>query len=149
MLKNNNCIGRASRNTSVPRARRPDPNYMPPQLQAWLDNADYAKAHKYTSGKLSRGSRAAMFYAVITAFCLRKTGKQADSLDILNDFKSQKPSDSQTATYLVAIYNHLGRHGEATVTLEYVLSLFPNQRSLSEELFYSYVREGKLLKQQN
>ena len=32
MLKNNNCIGRASRNTSAPRARRPDPNYMPPTV---------------------------------------------------------------------------------------------------------------------
>jgi hypothetical protein len=47
---------------------------------------------------------------------------------------------------LVSIYNNLGRYSETTAILEYVLSLFPNSKDLSEQLFFSYVREGKLLK---
>ncbi len=33
--------------------------------------------------------------------------------------------------------------------LEQILSIFKDKQELQEELFYSYVREGKLLKQQN
>ena len=88
-----------------------------------------------------------MFYAIITAYCLLKTGKQQECLEIINDYKAQKPTDSNTAKYLVAIYNNLGRYGDATATLEYVLNaLFPGRRDMSELLFFSYVREGKLLK---
>lgn len=37
---------------------------------------------------MSRGSKTSMFYAVITAFCLLKTDKQAECLEILADYKS-------------------------------------------------------------
>lgn len=33
--------------------------------------------------------------------------------------------------------------------MEYVLNIFPGKLDLQEQLFFSYVREGKLLKQQN
>ncbi len=95
---------------------------------------------------MSRGSKTSMFYAVITAFCLLKTDKQAECIETLSDYKAQKPTDSQTAKHLALIYDGLGRHSEATATLEYILSLFPNKKELSELLFFSYVREGKLLK---
>jgi len=60
-----------------------------------------------------------------------------------------KPADSTTAKYQVAIYNNLARYSEATVLMEYVLNIFPGKLDLQEQLFFSYVREGKLLKQQN
>lgn len=114
-----------------------------------MEAGDFGKALKFASSKMSKGAKTSMFFAVITAYCLLKTGKQAECLETLADYKSVKPQDSSTAKYLVSIYNNLGRYSETTQTLEYVLSLFPNSRDLSEQLFYSYVREGKLLKQQN
>jgi len=90
-----------------------------------------------------------MFWAVITAYCLLKTGKQQECVELLSEYKAQKPADSSTAKYLAAIYHHLGRYDEATAALEYINSLFPGKKDLGEALFFSYVREGKLLKQQN
>ena len=109
-----------------------DPNFMPRQLHDWLNAGDFNKALKFTSAKLSRGSKTSMFFAVITAYCLLRTGKQSECLDVLADYKAQKPTDSWTAKYLVAIYNNLGRYADATATLEYVLTLFPGKRDLSE-----------------
>ena len=43
----------------------------------------------------------------------------------------------------------MGRYTEATEVLEFVLEMFPSNKDLSEALFFSYVREAKLLKQQN
>ena len=88
-----------------------------------------------------------MFYLIITAYCLLKMGKQAEALELLSDVKPERTEDSQSAIYLVAIYNHLGRHNSATLALEFATGRYNNHRGLSEELFYSYVREGKLLKQ--
>jgi hypothetical protein len=53
------------------------------------------------------------------------------------------------AKYLVYAYNELGMYSETTALLEYNLSAAQDNEELSEELFFSYVREGKLLKQQN
>ena len=88
-----------------------------------------------------------MFFAVMTAYCLLKGDKQAECLEILNDYKSVKPTDSTTTKYMVAIYNNLGKYKEATLLLEYIINVFPNKKELQEQLFFSYVREGKLLKQ--
>ena len=131
------------------KAANKDPNYMSKQLHDWLDQGEYSKALKFTSGKMGRGSKTSLFYAVISAFCLLRTNRQQDCLDILNDYKSPKPQDSQTATYLVLIYESLGRYSDATQVLIDILVIFPNHKQLSELLFFSYVREGKLLKQQN
>lgn len=126
-----------------------DPTFMPKPLKQWLNEKEYSKAHKYASSKLSRGSKTSMFYAVITAFCNLKMGKTQECLEILNDYKAQKPLDSETARYLAAIYNNLGRYSDATATLEHILEMFPGNQDLQEALFCSFVREGKLLKQQN
>lgn len=126
-----------------------DPNFMPKQLHDWLEQGDYGKALKFTSGKMGRGSKTSLFYAVITAYCLLRSNRQAECLDILADYKSLRPQDSQTATYLVLIYESLGRYSDATQVLIETLQLFPTHKQLSELLFFSYVREGKLLKQQN
>jgi hypothetical protein len=50
---------------------------------------------------------------------------------------------------MVSIYNNLGRYSDATATLEHILGMFPANKELQEYLFFSFVREGKLLKQQN
>lgn len=95
---------------------------------------------------MTRGSKTSMFYAVITAYCYLKSGKPNECMEALNDYKTTKPQDTQTAKYLAAIYENLGRYSDASGTLEYALSLYPNKEEISELLFFSYVREGKLLK---
>jgi predicted Zn-dependent protease len=90
-----------------------------------------------------------MFFAVLTAYCLMKGDKMAECIEILNDYKNVKPSDSITTKYLTAIYNHLHMYAEATELLEYIVTQFPSKKDLQEQLFFAYVREGKLLKQQN
>ena len=47
------------------------------------------------------------------------------------------------------IYNELGRHDDATLILEGITQMYPGKRELNELLFFSYVRQGDLLKQQN
>ena len=51
-------------------------NFMSRQLQDWLNAGDYAKALKFSQSKMSKGQKSSMFYAVITAYCLLKGGKQ-------------------------------------------------------------------------
>ena len=51
--------------------------------------------------------------------------------------------------YLVFIYTAFSQSAEATKLLEGVQSLYSERMDLGEQLFFSYVREGKLLKQQN
>lgn len=46
-----------------------DVNYMTRQLQDWLNAGDFAKAYKFTSGRMTKGQKNSMFYAVITAYC--------------------------------------------------------------------------------
>jgi hypothetical protein len=58
-----------------------DPGFMPKQLKQWLNAGEFPKAHKFASGKLSRGSKTSMFYAVITAFCNIKMGKTQECLE--------------------------------------------------------------------
>lgn len=107
-----------------------EPSFMPKQLKIWLNEKEFAKAHKFASSKLSRGSKTSMFYAVITAFCNLKLGKAQECQDILNDYKAQKPQDSETARYLAAIYNNQGRYSEATATLEHILEMYPGIQEL-------------------
>ena len=126
-----------------------DSNFMSRQLKEWLDDGDYAKSLKFSQSKMSKGQRTSMFYAVITSYCLMKVGKEQECKDVLNDYKTMKPTDTTTCKYMVAIYNNLGSYNQATQLLEYILNLFPNKKDLQEQLFYSYVREGMLLKQQN
>ena len=107
-----------------------DPQFMPKMLKAWLGDGEYAKAHKFASGKLTRGSKTSMFYAVIAAFCNLKLGKTQECIDALNDYKAQKPVDSETARFLDTIYSNLGRYSEATATRELILELFPGNKEL-------------------
>ena len=137
-----------------------DANFMSKDLQQMLEVAEktlekekdpkeFSKVLKYTQSKMTKGQKSSMFYAIITAYCLLKVGKQQDAIDILNEYKQIKASDTQTAMYQASVFTGLGRYSDSTALLEYILNIFPSKKSLQEELFYSYVREGKLLKQQN
>ena len=126
-----------------------DVSFMPKNLQDWLNQGDYAKALKFCQTKMTKGQKSSMFFAVMTAYCLLKGEKQAECLEILKDYRAMKPTDSTTTKYMVAIYNNVGNYAEATILLEYIINVFPSKKELQEQLFFSYVREGKLLKQQN
>lgn len=67
-------------------------------------------------------------------------------MDIISEYKTSKPQDSETVKYLVHIYNNMGRYSEATATLESAIDMFHTNKELGEALFFSYVREAKLLK---
>ena len=49
-----------------------DVNYMTRQLDDLLKASppDYSKALKFSQGKMSKGQKSSMFYAVITAYCM-------------------------------------------------------------------------------
>ena len=87
-----------------------------------------------------------MFYSIITAFCNLKLGKTQECLDILSEFRGMKPTDTQTAKYISLIYDGLGKYEEATKVLEEITAVYPNKRELNDLLFYSYVKDGNLLK---
>jgi hypothetical protein len=89
------------------------------------------------------------FYKSMKAFCLLKQNKNGECIELLQEIKSNRPSDSVTAKYLINIYNDLGMYNETTSLLEFVMSVNLDNEELCEELFFSYVRENKLLKQQN
>ena len=89
------------------------------------------------------------FYKTMKAYCLLKSNKNGECMELLQEIKTNKPSDPVTAKYLLTIYNEMGMYHETTSLLEYVLSINLDNEELCEELFFSYVRESKLLKQQN
>ncbi len=80
------------------------------------------------------------------AFCLIKQNKVLEAQDLLVEVKQAKPSDTITAKYLIEAFNDLGQYSDTTGILEYVLELSTENEELGEELFFSYVRENKLLK---
>ena len=94
------------------------------------------------------------FFNTIKAYCLMKIGKHQECEDILGDIKPMSQRDPNTIKYLVFIYTAFGRNEEATLLLEKFKEEVKehnknNRQDLNEQLFFSYVREGKLLKQQN
>jgi hypothetical protein len=78
-----------------------------------------------------------------------KTNKLAECEEMINDIKPSKQTDPYVILYLVFIYTAFSQSAEATKLLEGVQSLYSDRMDLGEQLFFSYVREGKLLKQQN
>lgn len=90
-----------------------------------------------------------VFYKTLKAFSLLRQNKTLDCMELCYEVKSSRPSDPVIAKYLIIIYNEMGQYNETTALLESVISVSPDNEELCEELFYSYVRENKLLKQQN
>ena len=78
-----------------------------------------------------------------------KLGKHSECQDLLVEIKPMNQRDPYTIKYLVFIYTAFGQNEEATKLLEAVQTIHSERDDLGEQLFFSYVREGKLLKQQN
>ncbi len=81
------------------------------------------------------------------AHCLVKIQKGNETGDIIAEMKQNRPSDPVIVKHLIQVYNDLGQYSEATSLLEYALTMSLDNEELCEELFFAYVREGKLLKQ--
>ena len=81
------------------------------------------------------------------AHCLIRMQRPQDTGDLINELRMNKPSDPVIVKYLIQVYNELGTYSEATGLLEYALTMSLDNEELCEELFFAYVREGKLLKQ--
>jgi protein involved in temperature-dependent protein secretion len=81
------------------------------------------------------------------ALALLKLQKLPEAADIVAEVKSTKPTDPVIAKHLIQVFNDMGQYQETTALLEYVMAFSLENEELSEELFFSYVREGKLLKQ--
>jgi hypothetical protein len=80
------------------------------------------------------------------AHCMIRMQKAHEISDLMNELKTNKPSDPTIVKYLIQVYNELGTYSEATTLLEYALTMSLDNEELCEELFFAYVREGKLLK---
>ena len=78
-----------------------------------------------------------------------KLGKHSECQDLMTDIKPMNQKDPFTIKYLVFIYTAFGQNENATQLLEAVQTMHSDRPDLGEQLFFSYVREGKLLKQQN
>ena len=83
------------------------------------------------------------------AYSLMKTDRLAECEEIVSDMKSQRHSDPYAVLYLVYIYTAFSQSEQATKLLESVQTQLGERQDIGEQLFFSYVREGKLLKQQN
>ena len=86
------------------------------------------------------------FFNTLKAYCLMKTGKHQDCQDLLTEIKPSRQQDPFVIKYLINIYTAFGQNAEATQLLEGVQSIHGERQDLGEQLFFSYVREGKLLK---
>ena len=87
------------------------------------------------------------FFNTIKAFCLMKLDRHEECKQILTEFKPQNQKDPITIKYIVWIYTAFGWNDKATELLEAVKDIHGDKQDLGEQLFFSYVREGKLLKQ--
>lgn len=119
-------------------------------VEEYFEQEEYQKTVKFCNQKLVKNVNVT-FYNTMKAFSLLKLGKIAEIQDLLTEIKTQQKTAAETVTarYLIQIYNEINQNGEATQLLELVCANSPDDEEMAEELFYSYVREHKLLKQQN
>jgi len=80
-------------------------------------------------------------------YAMLKMGKTTEIMDTLTELKTQKIPDNLTAKHLIILYNELHLNSDATALLEQVYYGNQSDEEMAEELFFSYVRENKLLKQ--
>ena len=63
--------------------------------------------------------------------------------------KTSKPQDSGSAKYLALIYEKFDKQAESSQLLEASVRRFPRNPDLRVCLFFSFMKEGKLLERQN
>ena len=78
-----------------------------------------------------------------------KQGKHADCDEIVSEIRPTSITDPFAVKYLVFIYTAFGQNENATEALENAFEIHSDRPDLGEQLFFSYVREAKTLKQQN
>ena len=89
------------------------------------------------------------FFSTIKAYILLKQGKTVECNELICEVKPQTQRDPYTIIYLCKIYEIYGTHDESIKLLENVQDVHSKHIKLGELLFSAYVREGRILKQQN
>ena len=85
----------------------------------------------------------------LKAYALLEFGKPEECLDLLKEIKPVKMTDPVIVKLLVLAMIKLGMNAETTQMLEHAQAKNDQRIDINEQLFFAYVRENKLLKQQN
>jgi tetratricopeptide (TPR) repeat protein len=89
-------------------------------------------------------------FSIIKAYCELKWGKVAESKETLKEASSvREHRDPTVCLYLVRLWTHFGESVKALKFLQNVEANFYMHEEVQKHLFYSYVRAGKLMKQQS
>ena len=75
-----------------------------------------------------------------------KLDRHEECKNLLTEFKPGNQKDATIVKYIVWIYTAFGWNDKATELLESVSAIHGDKQDIGEQLFFSYVREGKLLK---
>ena len=113
-----------------------------------IDQQDYNKALKICNTNIHKGNDA-NYFKTMKGFWLMKLKKPTEGLDLAAEVKATKPKNAILCKYLALIYTEGGQYSEATSILEDTYISNPEDEDIGQDLFFSYVRENKLLKQQN
>jgi len=89
------------------------------------------------------------FWLTLKAYALLEFDNAEEAESMIPDIKPVQQSDPVTVKLLVLTLVKLGRHSEVTQMLEHAKSVHPTRVDINENLFFAYVRENKLLQQQN
>ena len=119
-----------------------------PTVNELVDVGEYSKALKLCNTKIHKGVNS-NFFKTMKGFCLIKMKKPHEGLDLAVEVKVTKPTNPEICKYLALIYTETGHFSEATTILEDTYFMNPDHEDIGRDLFFSYVRENKLLKQQN
>ena len=110
-----------------------------------IEAGDYQKAIKQCNTKIHKNQNI-NFFKTLKAYCLVRTHKTVEALELCQDVKSSRPTDAMVAKYLAQIFNDLCLYSETTAILETACAANQEDEELGSELFFAYVRESKFLK---
>ncbi|CAI2368685.1 unnamed protein product [Moneuplotes crassus] len=119
-----------------------------PNVIELVEGGELNKALKLCNTKIHKGINSNLF-KTMKGYCLVKMKKPHEGLDLAVEVKVTKPTSPEICKYLALIYTETGNFSEATSILEDTYFMNPDNEDIGRDLFYSYVRENKLLKQQN
>jgi hypothetical protein len=74
--------------------------------------------------------------------------KYQECIETINEIKPFKQTDPNTVAYICEIFTGFGQNANATKLLEQVKDTQKNNEKIQKQLFFAYVRENKILKQQ-
>lgn len=85
----------------------------------------------------------------LKALALLRTGKEAESTEILESIRKEKPSDDATLQGMNMCYSDLNRYDQICELYETARNVQPKNEEIIVNLFSAYVRVGDYKKQQN